>query len=240
MVDSYRSLVLAGAPRRYYRMADAVGSTVMVDTSGNSDGTYRAGGQQGWQGLLGGSTDWAYDPNGAGGGTAAIISGIVSSFSVECWIKPRSLANAQLVGHNGPSPNFAQTFVLNLGGYAGGGPGKLAFGQGIQASGFSALFGPVLEIGKVYYIAGTFQTVSNLWILYVNGYEFSRRTTAAPPPYNQSGQKVYIGFDGSGTGTGFFNGIIDEVAIYNTVLTPANIQARWGIGAQKGGEGFFM
>lgn len=76
--------------------------------------------------------------------------------------------------------------------------------------------GPLLEAGKWYHLACTYD--GSEFIMYVDGQEVSRGSGLPGPP-NTSGA-VYIA---SRNAVEFFNGILDDIRIYNRALLPQEI-----------------
>ncbi len=60
--------------------------------------------------------------------------------------------------------------------------------------------------------------------LYVDG--LLRAVASQTGSINGSGQPVYLGFDNTGGGR-WFDGLIDEVAIFDHALTPKQIAGHW-------------
>lgn len=89
----------------------------------------------------------------------------------------------------------------------------------------------ILQNGVFYHAAATYDTATATWKLYVNGVE--ETTTQTLPtfvgvvPRNDNIQGLGIGttINSTGARSGFFQGVIDEVRIWNVARTPAQILA---------------
>jgi hypothetical protein len=86
-----------------------------------------------------------------------------------------------------------------------------------------AVSNTVVETGKWYHIAGTYQA-NNFIKIYVNG--VLEKTTSIKIARNTNSNKFCIGKSGVWPGR-FFNGIIDEVKIYNRALSAEEIWAEY-------------
>lgn len=88
----------------------------------------------------------------------------------------------------------------------------------------------ILQNGVWYHVAATYSTATATWKLYVNGVEETSVTMPITPfvgvvPRDDSIQGLGIGttLNSTGARAGFFQGIIDEVRIWNVVRTQAEI-----------------
>lgn len=137
-----------------------------------------------------------------------------NTFTIEAWFKTSS-ASAQIIYR---SRYAGQVITLNANGTLTG-----AYND---------------TVGGAYYVNSTASFADGQWhhvaytkgatgtTLYVDGAvvatDPATTTMSYPVP-----QRVAIGKDGDADNS-FFNGSIDEVAYYNTALTPARIQAHYG------------
>jgi len=148
-----------------------------------------------------------------------------NALTVEAWIYPNDIsATHYIAGKYGPSgtPFYAdRSWALLL-----DSSGHIDFDI-INAAGdtrYRALTTDTISTGQYYHIVGVFEDNVSLKI-YINGSEASGYSTQETPPLSTTvranNTNAQIGkYTGGGN---YFNGIIDEVAIWNTVLSAATV-----------------
>ena len=88
-----------------------------------------------------------------------------------------------------------------------------------------------------HHAAATYDTATDTWRLYLDGnLERTLVLTGNPTPESTSIQHAALGtaMDSTGAAAGFFNGVLDEVRIWNVARSQAQIQASQGPGADLG------
>jgi Concanavalin A-like lectin/glucanases superfamily/Bacterial Ig-like domain (group 3) len=211
---AYAKAVLASAPLGYWRL-DATSAGCLADSSGHSlDGTPSAGGltfNQPGAPLGDNNTALAFD-----GASGAVTVGDPAALqpaqvTVEAWINSTS------------APNSINTIVRKrLYGYdlylnANGTPAFYIYDQ--NATQYVASGPTSVADGNWHYLVGVYD--GQQVCLYVDGQQVSCQPAGAIF-YNAGA--VVIGRDGDSPG-GYFNGRIDDVAIYGAALTSAQVQA---------------
>jgi hypothetical protein len=239
-VCGYTSTILADHPLAYLKLDEAAGTTATDQTGNGNTGTYKGGFTLGAPGAI------ASCP----GDTAATLDGTAgwidlgdkfgftnaTPFSLEIWINPSSITgefrglltkgfntdtNGKRQGYDtfsvdglqwGTALGFERWQAGNAG-FAGVGP------NGTDAGGAAApVVGTWMHVVAVY--DGTNQ------MLYTNG-----ALTAGPAPSSEmiptlAGCSFAVGALWCGT-QGFFAGTVDEVAVYGTALSAAQVQAHY-------------
>src|SRR4030095_15904336 len=204
---SYPAQVVADGAVAYWRLGETSGTTAN-DSIGSAHGTIGAGITLNQPGALAEGTPAM---QGNASGTAVVTCPVVtlgSVFSIEFWIKQRvdPAANSRICGVFGaPNVSFQS---------ASGSPRQLNFfpmGANLAAVG-------ALSLGVWTYIVGTVDGAQGR--LYVNGVLANgpTATTGTPAP------AVFTFLGGQSVN---FDGWMDEVAIYPTALTPAQIAAHY-------------
>ncbi len=147
------------------------------------------------------------------------INGISKVLTVSVWIKPTSgnQGNHIIDDINGAFGNGGWLFRLN----------GVAFPYGLSLeywqNGASSYTGAVtasnvLLNNEWYYLTGVININQNYIKIYVNGEEKASNTASGQiGPHNDPFRISYPDWGVSGT---YFNGLIDEVRIYNKALTP--------------------
>ncbi|MGI0075912.1 MAG: LamG domain-containing protein [Nitrosopumilaceae archaeon] len=240
---SYTSEVLADTPVGYWRLGDQSGTTAS-DSSGNArNGTYTGGFTLQAGGLIAEDSNDAVSFNGTTGyvdlGTnifGPVLNGS-ARVTIEAWFIPNSASGTQ----------WFLFIPINVAANVGVGIGLSGTGIRGQARSVTgdltqtATATSLAVIGKPVYVACVFDfsaAPSGKRIkVYINGrletntaVTFANATYTNGTPDNQDS----IGAGNSGTTQNeFFNGIIDEVAIYTTELSATRILAHWDAGSIK-------
>lgn len=218
----YSSVILGDGPLGYWRLGETSGSTA-ADSSGNGyNGTYVSC-TQGVPSLIsnnGGNLAASF----AGGSTSEITVGAVAalynlsrSFTLEWWMNPGAAASGTAYGiwSSGLSGFAARQNATSLEILA-----DYSASLGTIAAGFA--------IGTRYYCVLTVDA-SGIATLYINGASVGTLNVSST---NFAGGYVRIGADGrdNGTWSTSFDGVLDEVAVYNKILTAAQILNHYNAG----------
>ncbi len=197
-VMGFASIIGWDLPVTYFRLGDGAGSS-MVDSSPNHrDGGYKNDQESGPTGIAG-DGDTArrfFDAGGYG-----FVNGVAAprfAATMEAWINADEGRDASIVGHG----DGGELFIRG---------GRFAFRHMDQTV--------IASVGPV---PGTWQQVVGVWdgvdlIIYVDGVERGRLEATRRP---SSVSTFYVGY---GELAPWFKGAIDEVAYYDTALTPARV-----------------
>ncbi len=221
----YSAVILADSPIAYWRLGEASGITA-EDQLGSHDGTYSPNAAGAWTGgtlaqagAISGDTAALF--NGTNGmvdcGTDAAL-GVGTAFSLECLIKT---TNADGTG------NPIVTKWLT-----GGSNYNFYFGRiGTSISFYLGDFGHVdiseslVNDGEWHHIVATVETLpSKVLRIYVDAYQVGNSVAWAST--GGTGAKLEIGGNEDASGE-HWDGSIDEVAIYDYTLTPAQVEAHY-------------
>lgn len=150
------------------------------------------------------------------------------NFTIECWVYPKSFPNwARIIdfGNGAGSDNVLLAYTYGT----SGAPGFYVEGSQFQAS-------QTLPLNQWSHIAATLNgTVATI---YING--VAAGTATFPTPVNIVRSKCYIGK--SNWGDPYANAVFDELRIWNTALTQAQILASMNtelIGNETGLETYY-
>jgi hypothetical protein len=219
VATNYSNTVLADSPAGYWRLGELSGTTATA-ASGTPNGTYTNGPLLGMGGAVH-DTDTAVKFDGSNDyvtfGDVYDFTG-TSSFSLEAWVKPAAAATANfpmiiskygtsgwnLYMENNAQPN-ADAVTLE----------RLASGSDYASTATS------LQPGTWYHVVATYD--GSRMRIYLNG--VLGDDNASSRSLTDTATAMNIG----GTGDEF-NGQIDEVAIYTTVLNQTRIQAHYDAG----------
>lgn len=221
---SYSSEVLADSPMAYYRLGDTSGTT-MTDSSGNArHGTYTGSPGLNTTGLLTGDADKCVDfaANQYGSFTPPDLSLNASSVTVEAIINLDTTSSVHdIVGRrNAGSASTNETWQLRV-----LSTGKLDFFYVTGSSYVTTQQSTAtLSTGTTYHVAATYDGANVK--LYINGSLDSTFARTGTP--NSTTSPIRIGFSGFGSpNQEYFDGRIDEVAVYGSALSGTRIAAHY-------------
>jgi hypothetical protein len=230
---NYSSVIINDAPIGYWRLGEAATATIAADASGNGrDGVYTRGVVSGVAGAINGDADTAasFDKGTAWIDVPVTGSGdwpfnLSNSFTLEAWV-----INA---GQGGTSRSPLGRIVSN------GNPGNIGFGWGILAGNgvrfttygvkdYDSSQAIVPQDSTWHYVAVVFDS-TNTANFYVDGNLVDVIT--GPGPVRSAAQfDLMIGRNPTNPAEEFFNGSIDEVAVYNYELPDTQIAAHYAAG----------
>jgi hypothetical protein len=240
----YPSEVLALQPLTYWRFNETGPFYFTATNRGtagpSADGTYsNPTYMQGQPGALFGTTDTAarFDQSTTKIDVPYNAALNPASFSIECWAKVNGGAGSYRspVTSRDSGGNGSAGYII----YAGAG-NTWEFWTG-SGSGWNAITttvtnGPVV-IGAWTHLVGTYDAASLTMSFYINGVFVAQRTNSTVVPVGSIGLPLPFRI-GSGATEGYgnywFNGLVDEVALYPTVLTPTQVAANYAIGTTNG------
>jgi RHS repeat-associated protein len=215
----YRSAVLADAPIGYWRLGDAIPSTVAYDeTAGHWNGTYTNGPTLGAPGLL---TD---DPSSAVtfDGTNDIVTTSLTNttaqlgqYSLEAWIKRSGTRTTDQVVV-GASASISLRILANTAG------ASVTFWTG--STSVVATSAASVTDGVRHHLVGTWDGTTLR--IYVDGVLSGSNAPGGAPPGSATGISI-----GNHPGQALaFGGTIDEVAFYRTALPSTRVAAHYASG----------
>lgn len=224
---SYAQSVLADEPNNYWRLGDPSG-TAGVDLAGKDDLLFRPGVTLGAPGAIGGETDTAATFNGTLDGIAVdrTLDFRPQVFSQEAWFKTGSITGGQIFGYGNTQTTVSTDFdrVLYMSNL-----GRLFFGvrpNGVTRQTVSSVAS--YNDNQWHHVVATLG--SNGMQLFVDGVLVGSRTDVTSAWQFDGFWR--IGGDNLGSWTNrptnrYFNGQLDDVAIYPSVLPLSRIQAHY-------------
>jgi hypothetical protein len=208
--------ILADKPARYYRLGENSGS-IAYDLSGNGqNGTYTGGYTLGTTGAFTADADTAVTLDGSSGYISASDSGLpsgTSGASISAWVKPTALPASgvwMILADYGTASNN-QSYHIAL--YNNSGTQQVCAGL----YGGDVCFSTTLPTNSWTHITGSFL---GWWTnLYINGSPKAGNFTTS----NITLSTINIGKQPNAGGPSYFNGSIDEVAIFPYALNSAQV-----------------
>jgi hypothetical protein len=223
---SYAASVIAGHPLAYYRLNEAgnaaSGTLVAYDYVGGHDGLYGSAATNGVPGPAGSIFSGLEANNTAVETTAGLINSWVKAPFGTLGINTATFA--MWLYPIGTQPNWAGILVTRGGGVEGGlnynGQGMLGYTWNNNST-WSYVSGLVIPSDQWSFVATVIEPTQATLYLYNSSGQLSATNVIAHTP-DVFGGNWLIGADGT-DGTRAFNGVIDEVAVYASALTPAQI-----------------
>ncbi len=223
----YKSEVLGDSPYLYWRL-DETSGTAIADSSG---GTNRPGTLSGQTYALARAGALAEPPSRAIDLTTARITSnsshdASSRFSVEGWVKSGSSTGGRILGFGDGSGQGASSTVdrqLYL-----GNNGRVYFGIGSSKT--TIMSTKVVNDNAWHHVVGTYAPGKNGMKLFVDG-ELQDEDKASPAlstGYWRAGAESMTGW--TGNPGQYFNGLLDELAVYTDALTPAEVLSHYEVG----------
>lgn len=102
------------------------------------------------------------------------------------------------------------------------------FGSADGSTTFDTLYPVTLEAGSWYHLAVTRASTSGETKLYINGVNVKTETLSAGSGLYNGGSDFFVGAQGGSQG--YWDGLIDEVRVFNDVRTPTEIANNWRCG----------
>jgi hypothetical protein len=228
-MSNYRAIVLADTPVSYWRLGEASGTTA-VDEQGVNPGTYSGGVTLRQPSALFDDYDFSVNFDGASGQLSIPHSAsleFTTAMTVEVWLRPNAVPSADgefVIYKQGP-PDWA----LNI---TGTGSAQWAVVFNVQSDTGSVLspLSRLLYINSWSYVVGVY--TGSLVSLYIDGV-LQGVPVAFSDTLSASGLPITVADDLFNAPL-FSNVRIDEFAVYNYALTPAQIFAHYqaGVGAR--------
>lgn len=211
--DVYGADVLADSPLAYWRLNEASGTTA-YDYVGAHNGTYNGGISLNQAGISSFDTTGAARFDGTSGYVQVPYSGALNSsnFTVECWVDPTGGSGNQ------------QAFFANQNGGSGydffsypAGPDQWAF----DVSGYYDFGTEGVAMNQWTHVVGTFDGLNQ--VLYVNGVPVVTNQNTGYSVNTAAPLNIGAGNNDQSSPAYFWTGLMSEVAVYGTVLTPNQI-----------------
>ena len=223
IAGAYEEVVRGDGPTGWWRLGDNTPTVdLCADSSGNGyDGSYK-GSPTGVDGIVpGGSSDGAVDFDGANDRVVMdpLAWPAAPPFSVEAWVRTSAAPTGvgMVIVGAGPVYSTPASFGWDVG---------LAMqAGGVPTDGWNA--GPAINDGLVHHLVTTVTGGSTI-SLYVDG------VLAGSTFYSPSAREwVRVGSPPAIVAGSFrrFDGIIDEVAVYDVALTTTQVAAHYNAGA---------
>jgi large repetitive protein len=219
---AYIDVVAADGPRGYWRLGESAGLTAYdsATADGSQDGTY-AGVTLGATGIPG-STGTA--ASFAAGSSVTIMDSLdPTAYTIEAWVKAGQIVNQDLfVRTSGAGPGSEWSHQIRM--LSDG-----RFEAYTYDGNLKSVTGTTLaQAGQWYHVVATAQD-GGMMRLYVNGHE--EGTAVAVANMWTGGDRYMLGAQSSGFS--YFNGTLDEVALYPGVLSAERILAHYDAGVPE-------
>ncbi|MCX7523031.1 PKD domain-containing protein, partial [Microbacterium sp. STN6] len=230
--SSYVIGVLDDGPTLFWPLGGP-SSTAAVDWAGSNDGTVSSGVGTTSPGAIAGDTDPASTFNGSSSGLIATSqqAAVNSSFSTELWFKTTTRSGGKLVGYgsdkSGSSSSYDRhVYMLNN--------GRLTFGT-YPGTTKTVTSSSSYNDGQWHYLVAE-QGAEGMKLFIDGGLVGSDSQTTTAQSYSgywRLGGDNLNGWPGVPT-SNYFNGALDNFAVYDSALTPGQIAAHYALGTGQG------
>jgi PKD repeat protein len=224
----YVAAVAADGATDHWPLGEESGGTAYADIGGN-DLSVGAGVSRGAGGAVAGDPDTAsaFDGTASGFGATQRAQQAPSNFSVEAWFRTTSASGGRIVGFGNARTDTSSTYDRHV--YMDA-QGRVLFGvtetnqrRTIQsAAGFND--------GAYHHVVASLDPTTGM-ALYVDGVRVATRNTRVGPNYYGYWR---VGGDSTWSGSQWFDGHIDEVAVYPAVLSQTQIADHYALGTAGG------
>jgi len=219
----YALAVVGDGAQDYWQLGETSGTTA-ADLTGGQDLAVNSGVAMGRGGAVTGDTNASFQFNGSSG-LAATKTAVTAptTFSVEAWFQTDSWTGGKIVGFGNAASGLSSTYDRHV--YMDT-SGRVVFGvDNGSAQGF--MTSSRYNDGKWHHVVGTLSPAGIS--MYLDGKLVgSKSTVTSAKPYTGYWR---IGGDRSWSGNSWFNGRIDEVAVYPTAVTADVVTSHYTLGA---------
>jgi large repetitive protein len=221
--DPYGKAVFNSNPDLYWRLDDTSGTTAKDITPNGDDGVYSGGYTLNQPGGIAGTNDTAVAFNGSNGTIGSINQQAGPTvYSEELWFKTTTTHGGKLIGFGSSQSGNSSSYDRHV--YMEN-SGQLTFG--VWTGQTNTATSPLsYNDGKWHYLVAT-QGPDGMH-LYVDGIDVADNPQTSQQVYNGYWR---VGGDSDWGGDSFyFNGTIDEVAVYSYELTQQQVNAHYAAG----------
>lgn len=229
LASPYATTVLADRPLHHWRLGQATGNS--SNLASNDTLVLNGSVSHGQAGAIPGDTDTAVRFNGASSqyGTTSVARLGRHTFSVEAWIRTASTAGGKIIGFGNAASGTSGSYDRHL--YLGS-DGRVRFGVN-PAGGTRVVTSPnSLRDDQWHHVVGTLG--GGLLTLYVDGVQVDQ-LSGVTMAQNYEGFWRVGGDNLSGwpnrPSSDYFNGLIDEPAVYPRSLTAAQVAQHFAVGS---------
>ncbi|WP_028047338.1 LamG domain-containing protein [Cellulomonas sp. URHE0023] len=221
-LSSYASAVLNDGASSYWRLGEPSGTTMVDDWAGGAYAIAGDGVTRGATGAIGSDPNAASTFSGTTTGLVATQTPVEGpqTFSIEAWFKTTTTAGGKIVGfgnkNTGNSGSYDRHIYMET-------SGQVTFGV-YPGQKRTLTSSKTYNDGSWHHVVGTLGPTGEK--LYVDGARIGQRTDTTGAQAIPAGY-WRIGGDSAWAGAPYFNGSIDDVAIYPTALTAQKVDAHW-------------
>ncbi len=222
--NDYYGILLTDGAARSYRFDETPGATTAADSASFTDGSYQGNPNLGVPALVPGSAGTAAQFDGVDDVVDSFsgdaFTGTMDSVSIELWFATDDAEKTQAILDTGGS-NAIQ-IIIEDDGVASDGSGILKLGR-LGGGAPDTLVEVAIESGETYHVVLVMDNEDLIdaqkgVFAYVDGALAAFDDTVAAD-INAGNPTVIGAFNGNGDGGGFFDGVLDDLSIYNRVLT---------------------
>lgn len=216
-LETYEATVLRDAPVAYWRLDETSGTTA-TDSVGNNHGVYMNGVVLGQPGALADNDA----SNSAAKFTQSLQTKVevpwsasinTPQYTMECWAMiTGGVEHRSPMTSRGDYPQEGHIFYAN--------PSNIWLYSSGTGAGWSSIGDVPIVNGQWYHLVGTYDGAVKRF--FINGLEVGSSAVAIAPN-DENVLRIGAGMSEDPVGDYFFEGLIDEAAVYNKALSPAAV-----------------
>jgi subtilisin family serine protease len=208
LCHAFSTMVAADSPAAWYSLGEGTGTT-LVPTAGGQAGYYQNGVVLGQPGAIAGEAGSSALFNGTS--SHAYVNGIAAptqAYTMEAWMKPGApLQGGTLIDHGSAGALYMTASAICL-----------------RQTATHVCSSATISTADWTHVAGTWDAISGVARLYVDGVEVASADAQMSPSGNGT---LFIGY---GQSASWFKGLLDEVAYYPTDLSATSIALHYHAG----------
>lgn len=224
--SEYSDLVISYGPEAYWRLGESFGGTA-VDETGSHNGSYQNNISLGSAGAISGDSNTAADFGGGNNDRVQVPAFDVSGtgLTILAWFKPDNFGDDRFVSKAYGTPTNNHYWMLGIN-------GNNRLRARVKINGNTRQLVPyvgTMSAGTWYFAALTYD--GSTMRVFLNGTEVGSRNWSGSVS-TSGATEIGLGNQPAGAGNRAFDGVLDELAVFDKALSPAQIAALYAAGQE--------
>lgn len=223
---TYTQTVQAAGPVGYWQLSEQSGTTATDAAAGGNNGTYQGGVTLGANGPTGTGSAATFD-----GTNDAVLIGnpqnlrdLPNGLTISAWVRPVSTQQAAVISKWNQDPVAGDAWGLFL--FPDGNGNTTILGAiGVAGDADNGISGGTVPLNQFSHVAMTYDVASGENRIFLNGAEVASRVRTGG--VFASNTDVFVGREDNASVTRFFDGTLDDVAVFPAALSPVQIRDQY-------------